>query len=148
MKRVAALSLFFLFTLYPAFAGLGQPENAVDWDTHALEGTHQVRVQNQVRVHEITTDGQSVREYVSPSGVVFAISWHGIGEPNLDQIFGDYAAEYHQANIRTATPQGRMPKKIQSENLVVLKFGQMGNVFGKAYCPKLLPQGFNIKDIL
>lgn len=84
---------------------------------------------------------------MTPDGTVFAVTWNGLGEPDLSQLFGTFYNEYEQANKGTATPTGRLPKKVQSDNLVVFKSGHMRHVTGKAYNPNLVPSGFNLKDL-
>ena len=51
------------------------------------------------KVHQLTTaNGPTVREYVSPQGVVFGIAWQGRFMPNVNQLLGTYVT-----NLQTAT---------------------------------------------
>src|ERR1700746_3444356 len=77
-----------------ATASLGDAESTVEADRQALHGTRKVenRSQNQAtfRIHEITSDGVTVREFVSEDGTVFGVAWQGMGEPDLSQLFGSH----------------------------------------------------------
>jgi hypothetical protein len=46
-------------------------------------------------LHEITReDGTVVKEFVSPAGIVFAVSWQGPSLPNLVQLLGNYFPQF------------------------------------------------------
>ena len=73
----------------PAHAALGQPAASVTAD--------QMRMKAQLRqvagagytVDQITTPtGTVVKEFISPAGIVFAVSWFGPTLPNLAQLLG------------------------------------------------------------
>ena len=56
-----------------------------------FQGVEELSVHNQVRVHEISTARMTVREYVNADGTIFAVTWKGWSEPDLDQLLGPYA---------------------------------------------------------
>lgn len=105
---------------------------------------------NLYTLHEVQLEnGTTVREYATPAGLVFAISWRGPVLPDLRALLGDYFSTF-----KLGTDQARMagrrgsPVNMESAGLVVRSNGRMRNFFGHAYAPALIPVGVNIKDVL
>lgn len=101
-------------------------------------------------LHEVQLEtGTTVREFATPAGLVFAISWRGPVLPDLSALLGDYFNAF-----KRETEQARMtgrrgsPVNMESDGLVVRSNGRMRNFFGHAYAPNLVPAGVNIKDVL
>lgn len=101
-------------------------------------------------LHEVQLEnGTTVREYATPAGLVFAISWRGPVLPDLSTLLGDYFTTF-----KIETDQSRMngrrgaPVNLESAGLVLRSNGRMRNFFGHAYAPALIPAGVNIKDVL
>src|SRR5690348_17204730 len=83
----------------PAKAGLGDTAASVEADRVSMKGQlRNPRSAPGYSVQEIAAaNGTDVREYVSPSGVIFAVSWSGPAMPNLQQTLGTYFAQYQTA---------------------------------------------------
>jgi uncharacterized protein DUF2844 len=97
-------------------------------------------------LHELQTpSGVAVREFVSPSGKVFAVAWHGPSRPDLKQLLGSHFEEYRQALQARSSRRG--PVFIQLPNLVVQLGGHMRDFMGRAYLPDQLPAGVRAEDI-
>jgi hypothetical protein len=101
-------------------------------------------------VHELQLDnGTIVREYATPAGLVFAVSWRGPVLPDLSALLGGYfntfKLETEQSRLR-----GRRgsPLSIERDGLVVRSSGRMRDFVGHAYAPDLVPAGVDIKDVL
>lgn len=142
------LALILLFGMTPSsMAGLGGDSASIERDRQAFHGKKTITIHDLYQTHEITTDAQTVREYISSDGNVFAVTWKGGVPPNLSQLFGAYFQEFTQAESSSAKTKGRSPKTIKSTNMVVEKFGHMRDLHGKAYITKLLPQGLDPKEI-
>ena len=93
--------------------------------------------------------GTTVREYATPEGVVFAVSWRGPVLPDLNALLGEYfKALRHQAQQARAAGRRGSPLGVESDALVVRSNGRMRNCFGSAYAPGLIPVDVNIKDVL
>jgi|SRR5579863_4165132 len=149
-----ALGAVFLASeaLVPAKAGLGDTVASVEADRVSMKG--QLRTPSSApgySVQEFTAaNGTDVREYVSPSGVIFAISWSGPAMPNLQQTLGTYFAQYQTA---VKTQRSRGPRgghhhlEIHSPSLVVHVGGHMRQYFGLAYAPSLLPPNVSVADL-
>ena len=73
----------------PAQASLGDTVASVQADRVSMKGQVRARSEAGYSVQEITAAGGTVvREFVSPGGVVFAVSWNGPAMPNLQQTLG------------------------------------------------------------
>jgi len=100
--------------------------------------------------HEMQLEtGTIVREYATPAGVVFAVSWQGPVLPDLTALLGNYFSTFklEAERIRMTGRRGG-PVSIQQSGLVIQSSGRMRNFFGHAYAPALIPAGVNIKDVL
>ncbi len=90
-----------------------------------------------------TADNITIKEYVA-NGVVFAVSWSGVHNPDLQQILGKYFPTFKTAKT---TNYGLRVSKISYGNLVVHINGVIGNFHGVAYDSSLLPFKFNLQDL-
>ena len=88
------------------------------------------------------TSGTSFQEYVSPSGIIFAISWSGPTLPNIQAIFGNYYANY-----LSAAQESRRSIYSSSDSLVIQSTGIMGAFQGFAFLPKQAPAGFTLNNL-
>jgi Protein of unknown function (DUF2844) len=131
----------------PAFAALGADSTSVQSDLVRMKGTLRMTSTAGYTVHEITTPaGTVVREYVSPSDKVFAVSWRGPLRPDLRQMLGSYFGQFQQA-ASTPHPGGHRHLAIEQPGLVVQSSGHMRAFAGRAWAPDLLPQNFSVSDI-
>ncbi|NVN93113.1 MAG: DUF2844 domain-containing protein [Desulfuromonadales bacterium] len=129
-------------------AALGRSSDSVSTDRKALSAVHRATISRSgYRIQEIASDATTVREYVSPSGVVFAIVWNGRMHPDLTTLLGSYAAEYQAAVQQTSRKRGRRRRQVVSEQIVVETWGHMRNLQGRAYAPALIPSGVTIDEI-
>ena len=129
-------------------AALGESVDSVQSDREALsavQGT--VTVRKGYTVQEIESDASTVREYISPSGIVFAIAWNGLVHPDLTKLLGSYAGEYEQALQQTPREWDRRRLVVKTNQVVVEKWGHMRNLQGKAYVPALVPSGVSVDEI-
>ena len=97
-------------------------------------------------VHEITTaGGMVVREYVSPTGMVFGVVWEGETMPDLPQLLGPYYSQFRDAVASIHRHRG--PVYVQAGPLVVESGGHMRAFRGRAYLTNLIPAGLT-KDVV
>jgi hypothetical protein len=98
-------------------------------------------------VKTVTSDVRTMKEYLNSDGVVFAVSWSGLGAPNFAEIFGSYYTEY-QAQVK-ARLHGRSRNRLQLEgaSLVVSNVGHGSSMMGLAYVSSLLPPGVAPEDL-
>lgn len=125
-----------------AFGSLGESVSTVEQDRLMLNGTSRVESQTGFSVHVLEVQGRSVREYVSPDGVVFGLVWkHQGGLLNLEQLFGSYYGDYSRAVVAQPRQSLRL-HRIETEHVIVERGGRMGATWGRVWIPSLLPPGF------
>src|SRR5262249_49115351 len=129
----------------PAPASLGGEESTVAADNAVLEGKMKVARVQRYAVHEIAApSGTVVREFVSPAGKVFAVTWNGPSMPDLRQVLGPYFDTYVAA---VKERKARGPINVVLPGLVVQSSGHMRAFSGKAYLPDAVPQGVASEEI-
>ncbi|MBI5783861.1 MAG: DUF2844 domain-containing protein [Rhodocyclales bacterium] len=92
-----------------------------------------------------TEDGTTVREYLLPTGEVFAVAWSGPRMPNLQRLLGAYFESYRDE--AASRPPGRRPIAIDRSDLVVQSGGHPRAFHGRAYLPQRVPAGFSTNEI-
>lgn len=128
-----------------AFATLGEDVSSVRADQARLNASVRVLPSQFYSVQQMqTASGTTIRQYVSPSGTVFAVSWQGF-PPNLRQLLGPYFDDYIAATAQT-THRGRVVH-IQNDDLVVESGGHMRYVVGRAFLRSKLPSGVRANEI-
>ncbi len=153
MKRrltalLIGLAAFFLATAGPAQAALGESLDSVASDETALMAKRVSKtVRNGYTVQELRSDSVTLREYVAPNGVIFAIAWNGMIHPDLTPLLGSYVGEYRSALRHTPRVPGRRNHKVETDQIVVEKWGHMRNLQGRAYVPTLIPSEVSIDEI-
>lgn len=125
----------------PAWAVLGQQVQSVLVDRARVAGRlRQIRATGYT-IQQISSGqpgrGTVIREYVSPSGMVFGVSWHGPRIPNLRALLGAYFTRFQKAAAQPRRVRG--PLRIQSGDLVVESAGHMRAFYGRAFVTKLIP---------
>ncbi len=156
MKRthyavVLGLSLFtaVLAAAPPAEAVLGEPADSVAADRNALSAIRSAATTTHANytVQQVESDAVTVREYISPSGIVFAVAWNGMVNPDLTQLLGSYSGEYREARRQMPRKHGRRSQQVKTNRVVVETWGHMRNLQGRAYVPALVPPGVIIDEI-
>jgi len=129
-----------------ARATLGGDATTTQVDQAHLKASMRVTPGEKFAVHEMTLpSGTTVREYVSPQGQVFAVSWKGPFKPDLRQLMGDYFDRYVQAT--PASRGGHSASRVAQSDLVVQSMGRMRAFSGHAYLPGMLPSGVAESDL-
>lgn len=132
----------------PLFAALGENVDSVARDRRAMSAARgATTVRAGYTVQEIVSDSVTVREYISPAGIVFGVAWNGYTQPDLTQLLGAYAREYDDALRKTKRKPGRRHAQIKTGRIIVEKWGHMRNLQGRAYVEALIPQGVSIDEI-
>ncbi len=131
----------------PAHAALGQPAASVAADRARMKAQLRQVAGAGYTVDQITTPaGTVVKEFISPAGIVFAISWFGPTMPNLAQLLG---SAYFQTLTAAEKTHGFGHDHVQlrTPHLVVHAGGHMRQFFGLAYVPSLVPSNLSISDL-
>jgi hypothetical protein len=143
------LGLSFAFLLVQqAYATLGESVDSIETNMKTLSAARSSTItSSKYSVHVFQTETITVREYVSPSGIVFGIAWNGLTYPDLTPLLGSYASEHQKAASHIKRQPGHKYVKVESDNVVVEKWGHMRNLQGRAYAPALIPQGVTTDEI-
>ena len=148
-KRSALLGAMLAAALSPcvASATLGEPEITVQTDVaRAHASIKSLQERTTYRVHEIALPtGTVMREFVAPSGKVFAVTWQGPRRPDLRQALGQYFDAYVSAPRSKFADRRHV--QIQQGDLVVQAGGHMRALSGRAYLLSAIPSGVNIGDL-
>jgi Protein of unknown function (DUF2844) len=127
-----------------AAAALGGSAATVDADRVAVQGALMRMTRTDAyALHEIrAATGTTIREYVSPTGTVFAVAWQGPWTPDLRQVLGDRFDAFQRAvEAGRRARRGRGVVAIDERDLVVRISGHQRAVYGRAYVPALVPPG-------
>jgi hypothetical protein len=124
-----------------AVAALGGDVSSVQDDQVHMKAALRIETGQAFTVHELHQEsGTVVKEFIAPSGKVFAVSWSGPFIPDLRQLLGNYFDQFSQAAQTRGRRPGRAPLNIQQNGLMVQSGGHMRSFFGKAYLSDELPQ--------
>jgi hypothetical protein len=153
------LVLLTAFAPLCAFAALGGDLNSVLADQVHFQGNLKVTQMGSFEIHEIRPQSQAatgttngvpagtsraavIREYVSPAGKVFAITWQGEWPPDMHQLLGSYFQRYVDAvKAQASARPGRGAVRIMQPDFVAQMSGHMRFSTGKVYLPDQLPAG-------
>lgn len=128
-----------------AFAALGGDATSIQADQVHMRAQRRVIQNAAYTVHEMQTESTTVvREFVSPQGKVFGITWQGPTRPDLQQMLGNYYSEF-----AAARPMRRVhgPVTIRTQNLIIQSGGHMRALTGRAYVPAMVPADVRLEDI-
>lgn len=129
-----------------AFAALGGDVSSIATDQAKLAASSRIVPHQLYSVYEMRTPaGTTIRQFASPAGKVFAVSWQGYA-PNLRQLLGNYFDEFMSAARSRSSVRGR-GMQIETRNVVFESGGHMRFVVGRAYLRSELPQGVNADAI-
>jgi len=142
---LGALAASFFFSPF-AQATLGEDADSVAADQIRLQAKLQVVQKDKHTIQELQVPtGGNIRQFVTESGKVFAVSWSGGWRPNLRDLMGKHYDRYLAAAKQKR--MGRGPVRIEIPGLVVVMGGHQRAFFGHAYLTDLVPQGFQLEDL-
>ena len=137
MKTTIAVLSTLLVAAAPAWAVLGGSVDSVRADQTRLEAKAHVVALPGYTVHEISRgDGTTIKEFVSPLGTVFGVSWKGPTMPDLTPLLGTYYSQFRQA---MEGRRHRGPVVVRTNDLVVESGGHLRAFHGRAYVTTLIP---------
>jgi Protein of unknown function (DUF2844) len=140
MKKAFVLLAALAAAAIPGWAVLGGSADSVAADQLRLQAKRSVVEMQTYTLHIISLDdGTLIREFVTPAGKVFGVSWSGPTIPDLTQLLGSYNTEFQNA-VHTKTGR-RRAAAVHDADLVVESSGHMRAFVGRAYVNSLLPSG-------
>jgi hypothetical protein len=150
LQMVLRLGMVAGFLCAPGSAGatLGLGIGSIAQDRVALSAVSRATTRHAAHaVHEIGSDATTVREFVTPSGTVFAIAWNGLVHPDLSVLLGSYHGDYQSAKARARRRHGQRFRQVQGNLVIVETWGHMRNSQGRAYVQDLIPSGVDLNEI-
>lgn len=130
----------------PAWAALGETVASIAADSQRLKASPRIAARAAFSIHELETPaGTVVREFVAPSGIVFAVAWRGPFKPSMSMLLGQYITEYARAPRTPGSTRSRL--MIEQPDLIVHAAGHMRSFTGIAYVPHLLPANVTEADL-
>lgn len=130
----------------PALAALGGDAASVQSDSLSMKSAVRVTQNSGFAVHEIASpSGTVLREFVGTDGKVFAVSWHGMVNPDLRQVLGTYYARYEQGVATTIHSHRQL--SIALPDFVFINAGKQRAFTGRAWVPAMVPANFSTDDI-
>lgn len=134
------------FSAGPAAAGLGQARASVDTDVAHFKARLKSTNTSTYTESDLTGDGGAItREFTNGVGTVFAVAWSGPVRPDLKQLFGDYFPRFQADNASSGRFRRHRPLRSDDLDFVVRTGGHPGAMWGYAYLPQHVPQGFSIE---
>jgi hypothetical protein len=98
------------------------------------------------KVHELTSaNGMTVREYLSPEGSVFGVTWQGRSAPDMNQLLGTYVNDLQTATAAQTKIQPRRGISVKTKDFVYSNFCRMRMCRGSAYVPSLIPSNVSVE---
>lgn len=137
--HIAAILGLFALSAAPAWAVLGDSMQSVQRDMEIMHGALVTMTRKGYSIQQISArSGETVREYVTPDGTVFGVSWQGPAMPNLQRLLGPYFTHLQAAQQST---RRHGPLVVRDDDVVIESGGHMRAFRGRAYVPGLLPEG-------
>ncbi|MGZ3744386.1 MAG: DUF2844 domain-containing protein [Pseudobdellovibrionaceae bacterium] len=144
-KACAGLILYLFPTI--SIATLGEAIDSTNKNLSALKFSQKISSSEKFTIHEYEKDGNTIREYASETGIVFAVSWRGISKPDLSALFGSYFKEYKEALDEVPKQYGVKSISMKTPKMTVRRGGRMRDQRGFAYIPSLVPEGVAIEGL-
>jgi hypothetical protein len=146
MKTAWAVLFALILGAAPGWAVLGEYENSIASDRQVMRGEVRTIAGEGYSLHQINAAGGAVvKEYVSPAGRVFGVSWQGPSMPNLQQLLGSYFTDFQQAARSQLRRRG--PVVLKTDKVVVVSGGHMRSFHGSAYVPSLMPKNLSAEVV-
>ena len=137
--HTAAILGLLALSAAPAWAVLGDSMQSVQRDTEIMQGALVTMTRKGYSIQQISArSGHVIKEYVTPDGTVFGVSWQGPTIPNLQRLLGSYFTHF-QAAQQSSRRHG--PLVVRNDEVVIESGGHMRAFQGRAYVPRLLPEG-------
>jgi hypothetical protein len=141
----AAMTVLALSSPALALAALGGDLATVIADQAHVSGKLATVRAYRYTIHEIAVpSGARVRQFASPEGTVFGVTWSGPTMPDLRQMLGPHFDQYVAA---VAQRRVRGPVVVELPGLVVHATGHMRDFQGRAYLPEAVPPGVDVGEI-
>lgn len=144
--RAALFAVCLVLVSPRVFASLGEDESSVEADRASADGDLRASHEEKYTVYEIRmSSGVVIREYMSPAGNVFAVTWRGPWMPDLRRLLGRYFEVFQRAE--RGQHARRRPFVVDAPDFVLHSSGRMRAFFGEAHVPSLVPAGVRVEAL-
>jgi hypothetical protein len=148
LRTALSVLLILVLAQVPAWAVLGQTEASVTTDQQLMRSEDRVQTFASYRVHQLTTsNGPTVREYVSPQGLVFGVAWQGRFAPNMNQLLGTYVNNLQNATPAQTQIRQRRGLTVKTGDFVYSNFCHLQTCSGRAYVPAFVPSNVSTEVV-
>jgi hypothetical protein len=148
MKNVLGVLLILTLETVPAWAVLGKYESSVSGDQQDMKSEDRVQDFQAYKVHELTSaNGTTVREYVSPKGLVFGVAWQGPFMPNMEQLLGSYVTNLKTASKSQTEVRHLRGLVVRTNDFVFASGGHMRSWKGSAFVPSIAPSNVSVEVV-
>jgi hypothetical protein len=118
-----------------SWAALGGNSDTVQQDQLAMSASGSAKPIAGATLHtQVLPGGLTVRQYVDPAGLVFAVGWEGPVQPDFERLLGAHFSAY-----QGALQQQRRGVVLRNADLVLESGGMMRSFVGRAYLPAKVP---------
>jgi hypothetical protein len=145
-RRAASALMLLLAHAGLSHAALGGHSEQFNTEGTTVVSSVSSAVSNYVIRDTTLASGTRVREYISGSGVVFAVTWEGPVLPNLKALLGRYFDTMLAESARKPRA-GRAHLAITRPEVVINSGGHMRAFEGSGWIPAEFPSGFTADDV-
>jgi hypothetical protein len=129
-----------------AHATLGGDVASIEVNGRRLAAAQKIEPLETGERHELhLPSGTLVREYVSPAGRVYAVSWQGKRPPDLEELLGAY---FPQLTGHGRRRSGHHQLDVTGDDLVVQSSGHNRAFRGRAWVPSLVPAAVDVETVV
>ena len=146
MRATPFLSAMLLAYAGVSHAALGGLPEQFNTESTASVSSVSAAVSNYIVRDTTLAMGTHVREYVSGSGVVFALTWDGPFLPDLKALLGKHFDTMAAESTRLPRA-GRSRMAVSQPEVVINSGGHMRAFEGSAWVPAEFPTGFTADDV-
>ncbi|CAD6523981.1 DUF2844 domain-containing protein [Paraburkholderia metrosideri] len=93
----------------------------------------------------LDANGVTIREFVLPSNVVFAVTWDGPIRPDMTALLGRYFPNY--VNVAQSHARGTGPLVDGDDSFRIESTGRLGRFSGMAWLPREMPASVRPGDL-
>lgn len=127
-----------------SWATLGDNAASVNADATTLNASVTTESNKNYTLYKLQLPSTTiVNEYVDSTGNVFAVTWKGPHNPNINQVLGNYFARLQDKPLFADHSSARFAES----DFHAFVRGSIHNHFGKAYLPQSLPTNVTGEDI-
>lgn len=146
MRTTPFFTAFLLVYTGITYAALGGPPELFSAEGTTIMSSVSRAMSNYIARDTTLATGTHVREYVSNSGIVFAVTWDGPILPDLKALLGKHFDTLVAESARMPKA-GRSHVAVNAPEVIIHSGGHMRAFEGSAWIPAEFPAGFTADDV-